>query len=165
MIPFDTSNEYQITFKMADIVRYISELYIRKVTAAGMKGNKWHILLALHKSDGLKQTELATFLQVQPITLSRMITALIKDGLIERRDDAEDKRVKRLWLTEKAEPYLIKIRDIRHEIREIAYKGLSQEERQVLLGFLNRTTDNLETHLDAERIKQDGRRRPQKKTK
>ena len=60
---------------------------------------QWAVLFRLERNEGLKQSELAEMLDIQPITLTRLIDRLCDNGLIERRSDPNDRRAKRLFLT------------------------------------------------------------------
>ena len=64
------------------------------------------MLSRLQRCEGVKQNELAEPLDLAPITLGRLIDKLTSAGLVERRDDAADRRANRLFLTEKAAPAL-----------------------------------------------------------
>src|ERR1700746_1101803 len=80
---------------------------------------QWGVLFRLQRNEGLKQSELADLLEVQPITLTRLIDRLCDNGLIERRSDPNDSRerhsapktgrAKRLFLTPAAKPVLEKV--------------------------------------------------------
>src|SRR3569832_2436313 len=91
-------------FALHDLARTM-KLYADQRTAQfGMTRAHWAVLAMLERSEGLKQTEHAELLDVQPITLTRLIDRLCDSGLIERRADAEDRRAKRLYLTKAAKP-------------------------------------------------------------
>ena len=76
------------------------------------------------RSEGLNQTCLASYLEIEPITLVRLIDRLEGMGLIERRLDPRDRRQRNLYLTEKAWPELERIRALGAEVREEALAGL-----------------------------------------
>ena len=67
---------------------------------------QWAVLVRLDRSEGLNQSELAEMLDLQPITLTRLLDKLCDSGLIERRPDPDDRRAKRLFLTAAARPLL-----------------------------------------------------------
>ena len=73
-------------------------------------------LSRLQRCEGVKQTELADQLDIAPITLARLIDKLTAAGLVERRDDAQDRRANRLYLTEKAGPTLEKLGALGEEL-------------------------------------------------
>ena len=86
---------------------------------------QWAVLVKLQRCEGVKQAELADSLDLAPITLARLIDKLTASGLVERRDDAADRRVYRLYLTEKAGPTLERLGGLGEELMGRALAGLS----------------------------------------
>src|ERR1700687_592402 len=70
---------------------------------------QWAVLAKVERSEALKQTELAELMEMQPITLTRLIDRLCDNGWIERRGDDSDRRVNRLYLRKAARPLLGKL--------------------------------------------------------
>ena len=73
---------------------------------------QWAVLSKLRRSEGLKQRELADMLDLAPISLARLIDKLTASGLVERREDANDRRANRLFLTPEAAPALKRLDDL-----------------------------------------------------
>lgn len=92
---------------------------------------------------GLKQTELAEMLDLQPITLTRLLDRLCDNGLIERRADPDDRRAKRLYLTAAARPLLERLSDLGEELMSGALAGLAPEDIALLVSKLAVVKDNL----------------------
>jgi MarR family transcriptional regulator, transcriptional regulator for hemolysin len=61
-------------------------------TQFGITRAQWAVLVRLDRSEGLNQSELAEMLDLQPITLTRLLDKLSDSGLIERRPDPDDRR-------------------------------------------------------------------------
>ena len=80
---------------------------------------QWVVLSWLEIKPGITQVELADLVEVEPITVARLIDRLEGCGLVERRADPKDRRVRRLVLTEKALPLLDEIQDYRAELLEL----------------------------------------------
>ena len=78
----------------------------RRARAHGMTRAQWTILTKLERQPGLLQKELAEMLEVEPITVARLIDRLEARGMVERRSDPGDRRCWRLHLTEAARPLL-----------------------------------------------------------
>ncbi len=78
----------------------------------GMTRAQWAVLFRLDRSEGLKQSELAEILDLQPITLTRLLDRLAENGLIERRADPNDRRANRLFLTPAARPMLERLAEL-----------------------------------------------------
>jgi len=75
----------------------------------GITRAQWAVLAKVERAEGMKQTELAEQMEMQPITLTRLIDRLCDNGWIERRSDDSDRRVNRLYLRKAARPLLGKL--------------------------------------------------------
>jgi MarR family transcriptional regulator, transcriptional regulator for hemolysin len=92
------------------------------------------VLARLDRFEGLKQSELAGMLDLQPITLTRLLDRLCVNGLIERRPDPNDRRANRLYLTRAARPLLERLAELatmkenlRHAHAQRAIDGPARE--------------------------------------
>jgi DNA-binding MarR family transcriptional regulator len=81
-----------------DIARQMRHLFDLQARDLGVTRQQWRALLTLARHDGLTQTELADHLDVERISVGRMVDRLVENGLIERRADPADRRVWRLHL-------------------------------------------------------------------
>jgi len=97
----------------------------------------------LSRQPGLRQVELADKLDVEPITLSRIIDRLAEAGLVERTPDPADRRAWRLQLTDTAQPLIAKLRKLAEGLVDDAFKGLSDPELETMRDNLMRIRDNL----------------------
>jgi DNA-binding MarR family transcriptional regulator len=93
----------------------------------GMTRAQWTILLSLERQPGLLQKELAELLEVEPITVARLVDRLEARGMVERRADPTDRRCWRLHLTDNSRPLMSEIVTQVEELAEIATEGLSDE--------------------------------------
>src|SRR5262245_19886278 len=99
-------NNRELAFAINDVARLLRTYADHEARAFGMTRAKWAVLARLDRFEGLKQTELAEMLDLQPITLTRLLDGLADNGLIERRPDPDDRRAKRLYPTAAARPLL-----------------------------------------------------------
>jgi MarR family transcriptional regulator for hemolysin len=104
---------------------------------------QWAVLFRLERAEGLKQAELADLLEVQPITLTRLIDRLCENGLIERRSDPNDRRAKRLFLTPAAKPVMEQLSVVSEKMMAHVLAGLDQREREVMVASLTTIKNNL----------------------
>src|SRR5208282_2062369 len=104
MLPRSLPREF--AFSLNDVARMLRTYADHKARQFGMTRAQWAVLVRLDRFEGLKQTELAEMLDLQPITLTRLLDRLCDSGLIERRSDPNDRRAKRLFLTAAARPLL-----------------------------------------------------------
>src|SRR5690349_22247249 len=95
----------------------------RRARAHGMTRAQWMILFRLRRHDGLTQRELAEILEVEPITVGRLVDRLEARGLVERRADPADRRCWRLHLTTAAAPVLVEIDEVRKALDAQATHG------------------------------------------
>ena len=101
------------------------------------------MLLRLERLEGLKQSDLAEGLDIQPITLTRLVDRLCDNGLIERRPDPNDRRAKRLYLTPAARPLLDRISTQGEELSETVLAGVDADAAATLLTQLGLARENL----------------------
>jgi len=109
----------------------------------GMTRAQWAVLVRLDRAEGLNQSELAEMLDLQPITLTRLLDKLADSGLIERRPDPDDRRAKRLFLTPAARPLLEHLGVVGEDIMGAALDGLEPPAIEQMLGQLDVVRGNL----------------------
>ncbi|MCP5130721.1 MAG: MarR family transcriptional regulator [Pseudomonadales bacterium] len=141
MIDQDTAA--RISFELHGAARLWRRNFDRSARAHDLSRARWQVLWVLAKEQGLKQTELADRLDVAPISLARQLDNLEKEGLVERRRDAGDRRCFRIHLTDAAEPALRVLKELANESRARALAGLSQDEVGQLYDLLSRIRLNL----------------------
>ena len=123
-------------FLMADITRLMRRDFALRAQPLDMTEGQWRLLARLSGNEGLSQAALAELMEVQPITLVRLIDRLEAAGLVERRPAPKDRRAFQLFLTPKAQPIIDRIWDFGHQTREEAMAGLSAAEREHLIDTL-----------------------------
>ena len=101
------SRNREFGFILNDVARLLRTYADYRAAQFGMTRAQWAVLVRLDRSEGLNQSELAEMLDLQPITLTRLLDKLCDSGLIERRPDPDDRRAKRLFLTSAARPLLV----------------------------------------------------------
>jgi MarR family transcriptional regulator, organic hydroperoxide resistance regulator len=109
----------------------------------GLHPGQEMFLLSVWEEEGLTQTELADRLQVQRATVTNSVTRLEKVGLIQRRPDAEDGRIYRIYLTEKGQQIRAATRSVWDEMEAKITQGLTEAESATLRDLLSRVADNL----------------------
>jgi MarR family transcriptional regulator, transcriptional regulator for hemolysin len=137
------SDGKELAFTINDVARLLRTHADQKAAQFGMTRAKWAVLARLDRFEGLKQNELAEMLDLQPISLTRLLDRLSNNGLIERRADPDDRRAKRLFLTPAARPLLACLSDLGEELMQTALAGLSASETDFLLSRLYIVKENL----------------------
>jgi MarR family transcriptional regulator for hemolysin len=101
------------------------------------------VLVRMERSEGMNQTELADMLDLQPITLTRLLDKLSDSGLIERRPDPGDRRAKRLFLTPAARPLLKRLAELGEETMTSTLAGIDPESIAKMVSQLAIVKENL----------------------
>ena len=129
-----------------DVARLIRTRFDQRARTYGMTRAQWIILARLDKQPGMSQNELATICEVEPITVGRLIDRLEARGMVERRADPNDRRIRRLHLLPAAQPILAKIAQAREALDEDIREGLDDDLRETVVDALL----HIKTKLTAE---------------
>src|SRR5579864_6609474 len=121
MLPRSLNREFAFTIN--DVARLLRTYADYKAAQFGITRAQWAVLVRLDRFEGLNQSELAEMLDLQPITLTRLLDKLSDSGLIERRPDPDDRRAKRLFLTAAARPLLVQLGALGEETMAAALDG------------------------------------------
>ena len=109
----------------------------------GMYPGQPPLLIALSWHDGQSQKELATKLHIKAATLTVMLRRMEKGGIIERRQDADDQRVSRVYLTDKGKEVCFEMQKVMRTLREETFQHFSQVDREELQRLFTQMRDNL----------------------
>lgn len=134
-------------FLISDISRLLRRRFDERARAIGVTRPQWRALTALSRSEGINQGGLAEMLEVEPITLCRMVDRLEEAGHVERRRDPDDRRAWKIYLTDRSRPLLDQLRSIGDDVFAIAFDGFGDTERAALTASLERLRNNL-TYAD-----------------
>jgi len=141
MLPRSLNREFG--FILNDVARMLRTYADHKASQFGITRAQWVVLVRLDRFEGLKQAELAEMLDLQPITLTRLLDRLAECGLIERRPDPNDRRAKLLYLTPKAKPLLEQLGDLGNELMATALVGVEREHVELMVAQLAIVKENL----------------------
>ena len=101
------------------------------------------VLMALWEQEGFTHTELAERLRIAPATVTKMLQRMERTGFIQRKPDAKDQRIARVYLTEAGSAVQSKVEAILKTMEAETFAGLTQEERTLLHRFLLQMGENL----------------------
>ncbi len=113
----------------------------KRARAHGMTRAQWTILLNLERKPGLLQKELAEVLEVEPITVARLVDRLEARGMVERRADPTDRRCWRLHLTDQSRPLMAEIGVQLDELAATATPGIPREALEQVAATLTTMRD------------------------
>jgi DNA-binding MarR family transcriptional regulator len=137
------THEPDLLFLVHDLGRQIRIEADRRASAHGMTRTQWVVLVWLERQPGLSQKELAELLEVEPITVARLIDRLEDRGMIERRSDPADRRIWRLHLRPAALPVLNDLNTERTDMLRMVTANLDPATLKTLEKGLARMKANL----------------------
>ena len=132
-----------LAFLISDVSRLMRKRFDERARSVGATRAQWKTLITVARNEGINQGGLADLLEVEPITLCRMIDRLEESGMVERRRDPADRRAWQIFLTDAAQPVITKLRAYADDLFEGALDGLDAAERDALTASLNRIRENL----------------------
>lgn len=135
--------EDSLGFLISDISRLMRKRFDERARLIGATRPQWRTLAMLSRNEGINQGGLADLLEIEPITLCRMIDRLEEVGKVERRRDPDDRRAWRIYLTDKARPMLDQLRAIADELMAEALTGIDDPGRAAMTAQLNIMRANL----------------------
>jgi DNA-binding MarR family transcriptional regulator len=130
-------------FLLHEVTRLLRRRFDRLVCETGLTRSQWQAVARLSKDEGMSQAALAEILEIEPITLTRMIDRLAAKGLIERRPNPRDRRSWSLHLTAAARPLLAELERHAEVARAEAFRGVSAEDLSRLEQTLGTVKANL----------------------
>jgi DNA-binding MarR family transcriptional regulator len=130
-------------FLIGDAARLLRRSFDARAKTMGVTRPQWRVLALLKRFDGSTQVTMADMLDVEPITLGRMVDRLQEAGLVERRADPADRRAWRLHLTPTGEQKIEALRPTALALFDDALAGLNGAQRSELESMLNVIRANL----------------------
>jgi len=131
-----------LPFEIGETAHALRKAFDRRAVGLGVTRAQWKVLFKLTRYPGLRQIELADMLDIEPITLSRIVDRLEEAGLVERSADPTDRRAWRLHVTAKAQPLIEKLRALADEMIAEAFAGIDPEHIEIMRTVLGRVREN-----------------------
>jgi MarR family transcriptional regulator for hemolysin len=132
-----------LPFEIAETAHALRKAFDRRASALGVTRAQWKVLFRLTRFPGLRQVELADMLDVEPITLCRIVDRLEEAELVERQRDPEDRRAWRLHVTDKAKPLVERLKSLGSELVDEAFADIDRSELDQVRGVLARVRENV----------------------
>jgi len=136
-------NTNSLGFLLADVTRQMRRAFEKRLAGSFLTLAQARVLVYVSRQEGIRQIDLAELLDVQPITLTRLIDQLVGGGVLERRPDPTDRRAYQLYLLPSAQAHLELIEEVNRTIREEALDGLTERQVTDLLTMLQKMHDKL----------------------
>src|ERR1700759_5118387 len=137
------SVDMNFLFTLGEVQRLVRAYADKEAARFGITRAQWAVLAKVERNEGMKQTELAEQMEMQPITLTRLIDKLCDNDWIERRGDASDRRVNRLYLLKGGRALLGKMSGLRSELTTTALDGIHPADAHRLLSQLEQIKENV----------------------
>lgn len=132
---------------LIDVARILRKRFDQNCRGTGLTRAQWQVLASLYHNEGMTQGALADRLEVEPITIGRIIDRLETAGMLERRPHPTDRRAWQLYLLPAAHPILETLKGIGADTRAELLAGLGEEDVQTVIALLTRMKDNLQAAM------------------
>jgi DNA-binding MarR family transcriptional regulator len=120
-----------LPFEIGETAHVLRKAFDRLAVGLGVTRAQWKVLFRLTRTPGLRQVELAEMLELEPITLCRIVDRLEEARLVERVRDPDDRRAWRLHVTAEAQPLVEKLQSIGAELVEHAFSGIDPKDIEI----------------------------------
>jgi MarR family transcriptional regulator for hemolysin len=138
-----SSVDMNFLFTLGEVQRLVRAYADKEAARFGITRAQWAVLAKVERNEGMTQTELAEQMEMQPITLTRLIDKLCNNDWIERRGDASDRRVNRLYLLKAGRALLGRLSGLRSELTATALDGIPPADAHRLLAQLEQIKENV----------------------
>ncbi|MCK8683345.1 MarR family winged helix-turn-helix transcriptional regulator [Pseudomonas umsongensis] len=135
--------DQRLGFLMHDVSRLRRMVFDNFMKPLGVTRSQWWVLAYLSRHDGMIQSDLANVLDLGKAALGGLIDRLEATSVIQRRPDATDRRVKRVYLTSKGQQTVKEMRELSHGMSEQILEGLDHDQRLALADMLTLVKQNL----------------------
>lgn len=142
-MPTPFSTDRSLGFLVSDLARLLRRTMDRRLQSLGLTQAQWRALVHLSRSEGLTQAALAESLEIQPITLTRLLDRMQSAGWVERRTHPLDRRAVQLYLAPRSQPILVEMNARATEILSEAMRGIAAGAQKQVLDTLERIKQNV----------------------
>jgi MarR family transcriptional regulator for hemolysin len=140
-------------FLLNDVARLLRKRFEQNAREFGLTRAQWQVLAYLARNEGIQQSALADILDVEPITLGRIVDRLEAASLVERRNHPTDRRVWQLFLKPAANQLIASMQDIGETTRTEALADVSEADAEALTRALTQMRANLVAACNAPQTK------------
>jgi DNA-binding MarR family transcriptional regulator len=138
----------QIVSQLVETSRLLRNYIDHRAKTRGTTRAQWIVLFRLREQEGLSQVDLADVLELQPISLVRLLDRLVEQGLVERRSDPRDRRANRLFLTAAGRQLADDLDSLRDAIATDVLQGVPTAALETSLKALRDVKDRIKTLAD-----------------
>lgn len=135
----------QLITQLVESSRFLRNYIDHRAKGRGTTRAQWIVLFRLRDQEGLSQVDLADVLELQPISLVRLLDRLVEHGLVERRSDPKDRRANRLFVTAAGRKLADDLDSLRNEIATDVLQDLPTAAIQTSLKTLRDIKERIKT--------------------
>jgi MarR family transcriptional regulator for hemolysin len=135
----------QFVSQLVESSRLLRNYIEHRAKGRGTTRAQWIVLFRLRQQEGLSQVDLADVLELQPISLVRLLDRLVEHGLLERRHDLRDRRTNRLFLTERGRQLVDDLDSLRDAIATDVLQDIPADSIQTSLETLIDVKDRIKS--------------------
>ena len=139
-------NEDTILKRLFLIQRFYFHVLHKELEKHGLHPGQPPVIMIVARHEGITQNQVAEKLNLRPATVAIMLRRMEKAGLVHRKQDESDRRLQRVYLTEKGKSYYEFVSQKMERMEGIATQGFSEEEKFKLRNFLDRIITNFKSH-------------------
>ena len=143
MVLMTSDGTERLGFLLHDAQRLLRKRFEMRGAEYGLSAAQWRLLVRVVKDEGVPQARLAEILEIEPISVSRLLDRMEAGGWITRQQDASDRRVRMIFPTDKSRSVFVAIKSVAGDVYEEALAGLTGEQRRMLIVGLARIIENL----------------------
>src|ERR1700679_163875 len=138
----------QLVAQLVESSRLLRNFIDHRAKGRGTTRAQWIVLFRLREQEGLSQVDLADVLELQPISLVRLLDRLVEHGLVERRSDPRDRRAHRPFLTASGRHLADDLDSLRDAIATDVFQGVPTATLETSLQTLRDVKDRIKTLAD-----------------
>ena len=135
----------QLVAQLVESSRLLRNFIDHRAKGRGTTRAQWIVLFRLREQEGLSQVDLADVLELQPISLVRLLDRLVEHGLVERRSDPRDRRANRLFLTASGRQLADDLDSLRNAIATDVFQDVPTAALETSLQTLRDVKDRIKT--------------------
>ena len=142
----------KINFLVRDVARMYRTLFDQKVKELGITRAQWSALATLsrHEVEGTIQSDLARELEVGKVTIGGLIDRLEASGIVMRRSDEADRRIRRVFITQKGYDVIEQMQSIGQDLSSLIMTNIQLDQIRIAENVLHEMKGNLRQALKAE---------------
>lgn len=129
-------HENSLGFLIGDVARLMRRAFQKQLEGSDLTLAQAKALIFISRHEGVRQVDLADYLELQPMTLVRLIDGLQKQGLVERRPNPTDRRAYDIYLLPAAEPQIEQIKQVGSRIKSYAFSELDAAQTEQFMRAL-----------------------------